>query len=176
MELSYGTLTDDEMRDLDLSNIHHPGLGGFVFIWATSRSVEVARDCLRIWGYQRVDEIVWLKTNQVGGTVRSGRTGHWLNHNKEHCLVGMKGDVCYANVGRYRQDCDVIVSPVRENSRKPDELYSIIERLVNGRLCLELFGRRHNRRPGWITMGNQLEGTHVTPHPEIAHRLSQLEI
>ena len=175
MELTYGTLTDDEMRDLDMAHVHSEEAGGFVFIWATARTVEVARDCLRLWGYLRVDEIVWLKTNQIGGTVRSGRTGHWLNHNKEHCLVGMKGDVSWANVGHYRQDCDVIVSPVRENSRKPDELYTMIERIVgmgDGRLCVELFGRNHNRRPGWVTLGNQLEGSKIF-HPVLADRMSQ---
>jgi mRNA (2'-O-methyladenosine-N6-)-methyltransferase len=29
-------------------------------------------------------------------------------------------------------DCDVIVSEVRETSRKPDEIYGIIERLAPG--------------------------------------------
>ena len=35
---------------------------------------------------------------------------------------------------------------------------------------LEIFGRVHNLRPGWITIGNQLEGTHVID-PEIKNRL-----
>ena len=177
MELSYGTLTDDELRALPIESIHNETHGGFVFLWATSRTVEVARDCLRLWGYSRVDEIIWIKVNQIMGTVRSGRTGHWLNHNKEHCMVGIKGDVSWAEVGRYRQDCDVIVAPVRENSRKPDEIYKIIDRLVRGKPCLELFGRNHNRRPGWITLGNQLDdsSSHVMIMPELAHRLSSIE-
>ena len=170
MELSYGTLTDDEMRALPMHHVHDDG---FVFIWATARTIETARDCLRLWGYTRVDEIVWVKTNQVGGIVRSGRTGHWLNHSKEHCLIGMKGDVSWANVGRYRKDCDVIVAPVRENSRKPDELYALIDRLVGpGALCLELFGRPHNCRPGWITLGNQLGENCLAP--EVAGALPVL--
>jgi mRNA (2'-O-methyladenosine-N6-)-methyltransferase len=170
MELSYGTLTDSEMRSLDVGSIHD---NGFAFLWATSRTVELARDCLRLWGYMRADEIIWVKTNQVGGIVRSGRTGHWLNHSKEHCLVGIKGDVGWSNVGKYRQDCDVIVSPVRENSRKPDEVYDIIERIVGrDRLCVELFGRNHNRRNGWLTLGNQLDDTRIF-HPELARRFSE---
>lgn len=32
--------------------------------------------------YQAIDEIVWVKTNQLGRLVRTGRTGHWLNHSK----------------------------------------------------------------------------------------------
>lgn len=51
-------------------------------------------------------------------------------------------------------DCDVLVSEVRETSRKPDEIYGIIERLCPGGRKIELFGRPHNRCPGWITLGN----------------------
>ena len=28
-----------------------------------------------------------MKTNQLQRLIRTGRTGHWLNHGKEHCLV-----------------------------------------------------------------------------------------
>lgn len=41
--------------------------------------------------YERVDEIIWVKTNQLQRIIRTGRTGHWLNHGKEHCLVSDKG-------------------------------------------------------------------------------------
>ncbi|KAJ3391372.1 hypothetical protein HDU84_006117 [Entophlyctis sp. JEL0112] len=48
--------------------------------------------CLELWGYKRVDEIVWIKTNQLQRMIRTGRTGHWLNHGKEHCIVALKGN------------------------------------------------------------------------------------
>jgi len=53
-------------------------------------------------------------------------------------------------------DTDVIVSEVRETSRKPDEIYGIIERMCPGGRKIEIFGRKHNTRPGWLTLGNQL--------------------
>ena len=37
--------------------------------------------------YDRVDELIWVKTNQLQRIIRTGRTGHWFNHGKEHCLV-----------------------------------------------------------------------------------------
>ena len=187
MELSYGTMTDDEMRSLPLGEIHNENFGGFVFVWATARTVDAARHCLFLWGYTCVDELVWVKTNQIGGTIRAGRTGHWLNHSKEHCLVGVKGPVAYSRYGHRRIDADVIVAPVRENSRKPDELYGIIERLVgddeegghegdgNQFFNLELFGRSHNRRPGWVTLGNQLGSSSIT-HSELQNRTRALGI
>ena len=84
----------------------------------------------------------------------SGRTGHWINHGKEHCLVGLKGSK-KLNRGI---DCDVIVAEVRATSHKPDEIYGIIERLSPGTRKIELFGRPHNVQPNWVTLGNQLDG------------------
>lgn len=59
----------------------------------TGRAMELGRECLTLWGYERVDELIWVKTNQLQRLIRTGRTGHWLNHGKEHCLVGVKGNL-----------------------------------------------------------------------------------
>ena len=87
--------------------------------------------------------------------IRTGRTGHWINHGKEHCLVGLKGPHTKLNRGL---DCDVIVAEVRATSHKPDEIYGLIERLSPGTRKIELFGRPHNVQPNWVTLGNQLDG------------------
>jgi mRNA (2'-O-methyladenosine-N6-)-methyltransferase len=105
-----------------------------------------------------VEELIWIKTNQLQRIIRTGRTGHWLNHSKEHCLVGIKGNP--KNVNR-NIDCDVIVSEVRETSRKPDEIYKLIERMSPGGKKCELFGRPHNCMKNWITLGNQLPGCYL---------------
>ena len=52
----------------------------------------------------------------------------------------------------------MLVSEVRETSRKPDEIYELIERMKPGGRKLELFARPHNRRKGWVSLGNQLPG------------------
>lgn len=56
------------------------------------RALELGRELLAKWGYRRVDELIWVKTNSLQRLIRTGRTGHWLNHSKEHCLVGYKGN------------------------------------------------------------------------------------
>ena len=99
--------------------------------------------------------------------IRTGRTGHWLNHGKEHCLVGVKGNVNDSyNRGL---DCDIIVSEVRATSHKPDEIYGLIERLSPGTRKVELFGRPHNVAPNWITLGNELDGVRLF-EPEAVKR------
>lgn len=50
---------------------------------------------------------------------------------------------------------------VRETSRKPDELYSLLERLSPGTRKLEIFARQHNCQPGWVGLGNQLTGNNI---------------
>lgn len=102
------------------------------------------------------------------------------SHTCEHLLVAVKvppthpadGDIPWNTHPTLRSlrkgiDTDVVVAEVRETSRKPDEVYGVIERYVpfldfklTGRLAphgrkLELFGRKHNTRPGWLTLGNQ---------------------
>ncbi|KAL5717248.1 mRNA (2'-O-methyladenosine-N(6)-)-methyltransferase [Ranunculus cassubicifolius] len=154
MELPYGTMGDDEIKNLNISPLQTDGL---IFLWVTGRAMELGRDCLEVWGYKYVEEIIWVKTNQLQQLIKTGRTGHWLNHTKEHCLVGIKGN---PEVNR-NIDTDVIVSEVRETSRKPDEMYALLERISPRTRKLELFARMHNAHPGWISLGNQLKGVHL---------------
>ncbi|CAD5113297.1 DgyrCDS2475 [Dimorphilus gyrociliatus] len=166
MELPYGTMSDEEMRTLDVPTLQDDG---YIFLWVTGRAMELGRECLKVWGYERCDELIWVKTNQLQRIIRTGRTGHWLNHGKEHCLVGVKGFPTNFNKGL---DCDVIVAEVRETSHKPDEIYGIIERLSPGARKIELFGRMHNVQPNWITLGNQLDGVKLL-EPDCVKRFKQ---
>ena len=52
-------------------------------------------------------------------------------------------------------DIDLIVSEVRETSRKPDELYHMIDRIFPKKCRkLEIFARENNLREGWLSLGN----------------------
>lgn len=76
------------------------------------------------------------------------------SHSKEHLLVGLKtnlapnGTLLWPSWVNRGVDTDVIVSEVRETSRKPDEVYGIIERMCPGGRKVEIFGRKHNTREG----------------------------
>lgn len=169
MELPYGTMSDDEMRKLNIPALQDEGV---IFLWVTGRAMELGRECLALWGYERCDEIIWVKTNQLQRIIRTGRTGHWLNHGKEHCLVGIKGNPTGINRGL---DCDIIVAEVRATSHKPDEIYGIIERLSPGTRKIELFGRAHNVQPNWITLGNQLDGVRLV-EPSLIEAFKKLNL
>ena len=71
------------MRQLDIPSLQDDG---FIFLWVTGRAMELGRECLTLWGYERIDELVWVKTNQLQRLIRTGRTGHWINHGKVSLL------------------------------------------------------------------------------------------
>jgi len=74
------------------------------------------KNVLILFRYKFVDEITWIKVNQINATIVSGRTGHWLNHTKESCLIGVKGEPELQQM----MDLDTIVEAVRGTSQKPD--------------------------------------------------------
>ncbi|TNY18222.1 MT-A70-domain-containing protein [Rhodotorula diobovata] len=180
-ELPYGTLTDDEMMRMPVGEMQDEG--GLLFLWVTGRAMELGRECLKSWGYERIDELVWIKTNQLQGLIRTGRTGHWLNHSKEHCLVAVrKSSTDPSAPPRFPSwfnkglDTQVLLAEVRQTSRKPDELYSMIERIVGGRARgrkVELFGRTHNLRSGWWTLGNQLGDRDQVFEADVVARIAE---
>jgi len=49
---------------------------------------------------------------------------------------------------------EIILAPVREHSRKPDEFFHRVERYCDGPY-LELFARE--RRPGWDAWGDEAD-------------------
>lgn len=146
MSLPYGTCKDAELLSLPMHELQDEGI---LFLWVTGRSIEIGRKALAQWGYTISDEMIWVKLNQLRRTIVTGRTGHWLNHSKENLIVGIKGHPQWLN---RKIDLDYIVSGTRETSRKPDELYDIVERLVGKHARkLEIFGRDHNIRSGWFS-------------------------
>lgn len=152
-----GVVMDPDWQDesMELQRLPMAALQpeGVLFLWVPGRLMEVGRSVLGRWGYTVVHEIAWLKLNQLQRTIVTGRTGHWLNHSKEHVLVGVRGQPAWLNGG---VDVDTVVAQTREPGRKPDEVYDMVERMVGSGRKLEVFGRRHNVRDGWVTVGREL--------------------
>ncbi|GAA5840723.1 hypothetical protein JCM3766R1_000523 [Sporobolomyces carnicolor] len=81
-ELPYGTLTDAEMMEMPVGSMQDEG--GLLFLWVTGRAMELGRECLAAWGYERIDEIVWIKMNQLQGLIRTGEFPLFLEWNTVH--------------------------------------------------------------------------------------------
>lgn len=128
-----------------------------LFMWATCPMLLQAVAVMRAWGFEyKTTAFVWAKTNRRhnGGAAGAGDffmgLGYWTRANAEVCLLGTRG-----KPSRLARDVrQLIVSPVREHSRKPDDVRNRIRRLVPGPY-LELFARQ--RAPDWDAWGNEVE-------------------
>jgi len=145
----------------------------FLFLWVGSEGLDVGRALFRKWGFKRCEDIVWLKTNKnYTSQMKQSKKGQAVNDPttilqrvKEHCLVGLKGDVRRASDSYFIHaniDTDVIVDeePPFGATDKPKEIYQIIERFCLGRKRLELFGGPNCIRSGWLTIGNDMYDTY----------------
>ncbi|KAG2172758.1 hypothetical protein INT43_000105 [Umbelopsis isabellina] len=140
----------------------------FIWIWCgNAENVSRGRQLLVKWGYRRCEDLIWVKTNRNSKGSRIVSESEILQHSKEHCLMGIKGTVRRSTDGHFihcNVDTDVIVSEEQpeNDTRKPDELYHIIEHFCLGKRRLELFGEEHNLRPGWLTVGCDLPYSNFT--------------
>jgi N6-adenosine-specific RNA methylase IME4 len=101
-------------------------------------------------GFTYKSNIVWHKIRKDGGSDGRG-VGFYFRNVTELVLFGVKGKNA-RTLKPGRTQVNYLATRKREHSRKPDELYSIIEACSPGPFA-ELFGR--GVREGWQTWGNQ---------------------
>ncbi|MGI9491315.1 MAG: MT-A70 family methyltransferase [Geminicoccaceae bacterium] len=120
-----------------------------LFMWVTDPMLQKSFNLLGLWGFEyKTVAFTWAKTGKKAKWPIG--TGYWTRANPEMCLLATRGKPSRKSKA-VRQ---LIVSPRREHSRKPDETHDRIEALVDGPY-LELFARAP--RDGWTVWGNQTE-------------------
>jgi N6-adenosine-specific RNA methylase IME4 len=120
-----------------------------LLLWTPWSQLPGALDVIKAWGFEyKTVAFNWVKQNRGGEGLHTGM-GRWTRSNSEPCLLATNGDPLRLDMGVHQ----LIVSPVREHSRKPDEAHERIERLLVGPY-VELFARAV--RPGWVTWGNEI--------------------
>ncbi|GBG31206.1 N6-adenosine-methyltransferase subunit METTL3 [Hondaea fermentalgiana] len=144
-----------QLSDSLIEKIPFPSLqeNGFLFVWVINAKYKFALELMEKWGYTLVDEIAWVKQTVNRRLAKSH--GFYLQHAKETCLVGKKGDVDPLGTRRNIAS-DVLYCERQGQSQKPVEIYEIIEELVPGGSYLEIFARRNNLRDNWVSVGNEL--------------------
>jgi N6-adenosine-specific RNA methylase IME4 len=118
--------------------------------WIVDWCPHLALALIEALGFEhKTTAFTWAKTEGDGWHMGQG---YWTRANPEDCWLATRG-----NPKRLHADVrQLIVAPIMEHSRKPDEAYDRIERLVEGPY-LELYARRP--RKGWVSWGNELEFT-----------------
>ena len=120
-----------------------------LFMWATDPMLPQAFALMKSWGFTfKTVGFYWTKRNKDGSPFTG--MGYWTRANPEQCLLGTRGAPKRLNADVKRW----IDAPRREHSRKPDEIYDRIERLVGGPY-LEMFARQ--TKEGWDAWGNETD-------------------
>jgi N6-adenosine-specific RNA methylase IME4 len=125
-----------------------------LFMWACWPTMKDAFDLITAWGFTyKTCAFTWMKADPyrlfADDKTPFAGMGYWTRANSEVCLLATRGKPKRLNAD-VRQG---IIAPRREHSRKPDEIYGRIERLVPGPY-VELFAR--STRAGWNSWGNQV--------------------
>lgn len=156
----YDTMPTDAICDLAVGELAADDCA--LFLWVCDPLVEDALAVVKAWGF-RLSTVgfYWVKTNPRATVADDADPswmgpgddfvglGYWGRANPEQCWLCTRG----APARLARDVRKLIIAPRREHSRKPDEAYERIERLVGGPR-LELFARA--TRPGWDALGNQV--------------------
>lgn len=107
------------------------------------------------WGFKYKANLIWHKVRKDGGPDGRG-VGFYFRNTTEIILFGIRGNMRTLQPGRTQ--VNIIRTQKQEHSRKPDELYNIIESCSPGPY-LEIFAR--GKRKKWDVFGNQANEDYV---------------
>ena len=121
-----------------------------LFIWVTYPMLKEGFKVIDSWGFEyKSIAFQWIKLNKSGKGYFYG-LGRWTRGNTECCLLAVKGKPKRLS----NSVSQLIISSLRGHSRKPDETYRLIEKLMGKLPRIELFAR--HKREGWDAWGNQV--------------------
>jgi N6-adenosine-specific RNA methylase IME4 len=150
----YDTMTWKEIAALPVADI--AAEQSHCYLWTPNALVAEAMRVLENWAFTYKTMIVWHKVRKDGGSDGRG-VGFYFRNVTETVLFGVRGHLRTLPPGR--RQVNLIATRKREHSRKPDELYPIIE-ACSPEPRLELFARYV--REGWTVWGDEA-GPEITP-------------
>lgn len=131
-----------------------------LFLWTTGPCLPQAFDVIKAWGFRYSGiAFTWVKLKKTynakqlrvlplaASDLHVG-LGLTTRKNAEFCLLARRGSARRES----KRVREIILSPIREHSRKPDEFFERVVEYTNGPY-LELFSRQS--RDGWATWGNE---------------------
>lgn len=151
----YGTMTLEEIISLPVPEA--VAETAHLYLWVPNALLPEGIEVLKAWGFQYKTNLVWHKIRKDGGSDGRG-VGFYFRNVTELVLFGVRGKNA-RTLAAGRRQVNLIASRKREHSRKPDELYDVIESCSPGPY-LELFAR--GRRDKWSAWGNQSERYLIT--------------
>ena len=143
----YDTLSWQEIAAMPVARVM--ATRSHCYLWVPNALVAEGLAVLSAWGFTYKAMLVWAKRRKDGGPDGRG-VGFYFRNVTEPVLFGVRGGLRTAAAGR--RQVNMIETRKREHSRKPDELYPIVEACSPGPY-LELFARYP--QPGWRVWGDE---------------------
>jgi N6-adenosine-specific RNA methylase IME4 len=145
----YRTMSIEEICRLPVAA--HAADKSHLYLWVPNALLPWGLRVLEAWGFQYKSNIVWYKVRKDGGPDGRG-VGFYFRNVTELVLFGVRGQMRTLNPGR--RQVNLFNTRKEEHSKKPNELYQIIEACSPGPY-LELFARE--RMPRWTQWGDELD-------------------
>ncbi|MEM8944494.1 MAG: MT-A70 family methyltransferase [Planctomycetota bacterium] len=145
--LRYPTMELEEIMDLPVSRL--AAAKSHLYLWVPNALLQEGLRVMEAWGFTYKTNVVWYKVRKDGGPDGRG-VGFYFRNVTELILFGVRGSMRTLQPGRTQ--VNLFPTRKREHSRKPDEVYEIIEACSPGPY-LELFARFS--RDGWDQWGNE---------------------
>lgn len=150
----YPTVKTSELKQMPILDIANDDC--LLFMWATSPHLEQAIDLGKAWGFEyKTVAFVWDKMNH--------NPGQYTLSGTELCLVFKRGRI--PRPRGTRNERQLIRSPRRAHSQKPDEVIEAITRMFPEQKKIELFARRSVK--GWTTWGLDMVIDSYKAFPEV---------
>lgn len=144
----YSTLKLDEIVNLPVEaqtmNTAH------LYLWVPNALLLEGLKVMEARGFTYKTNLVWHKVRKDGGPDGRG-VGFYFRNVTELVLFGVRGKNA-RTLAPGRRQVNMVKTQKREHSRKPDELYDVIEACSPGPF-LELFARGPRRN--WSNWGNE---------------------
>lgn len=138
----------DDICNLPVKNIASENC--VLFLWVTFPTLLDSFKVIEAWGFNyKTVAFVWVKHNKKTPTLFWGM-GFWTRANAEICLLATKGKPKRISAKVHQ----VIISPIEEHSKKPNEIRKRIVDLIGDLPRIELFARQ--KTDGWDVWGNEV--------------------
>lgn len=158
----YGTMDVARICSLPVAEI--AASVAHLYLWVPNALLPEGLRVMKAWGFAYKANIVWHKVRKDGGSDGRG-VGFYFRNVTELVLFGVRGRNA-RTLAPGRTQVNHLATRKREHSRKPDEIYGIIEGCSPGPR-IELFAR--GTRAGWKPWGNQADDSYQPTWKTYAH-------
>ena len=142
----YDVMDIESLKKLPIHDITTEN--SILFMWATFPKISEALQLLDVWGFTyKTVAFTWVKRGKNSSKYFMGM-GRWTRSNSEVVLLATKGKPKRIDAGISQ----IIDTPIREHSKKPDAVREKIVKLCGDLPRIELFAR--TKIHGWDVWGN----------------------